>query len=490
MRSSIITVVNGTASNRANEHGRAAQVLCAPLALTVRAAGSIPQATCGLHAFLHNIRVHGSLLLLCFTVLFVSNAFAGAESSNPPAEHQSRRFLIVIETSRSMKRRLPGTEAALKTLLDSSLARELHPGDTLGMWTFNEELTKGKFPLQRWSSEKQASITALMLNSVRAQKFEKTARLASVMPALNSLVEASEDLTVILFADGTANIWGTPFDEPINKVFQQWREEEQRSRLPFVTVLRARDGKFVNFALAPAPWPVVIPPFKTDKPAAPSPVAPVAAVNPSADPPPHSPPVAAPRTNPPGRVMPQGTAARSSVVPTNLNALVWETNFQQKLFPDPPTLVFPSSSPALIVVGGSPGANQPTNQAPPPAVTAAAPPTPVASEPPANQAVPPPHPNAMVPVAVVVPPSDTNPAAIAAPPIVPAASALTNEVAAARPAAAEDSTAANPWFSRPAVQVTGFLLLAAVFGLALFFLRRSRSAPHISLITRSIGPKK
>jgi hypothetical protein len=54
---------------------------------------------------------------------------------------------------------------------------------------------------------------------------------------------------------------GTPFDDRINGVFKTWRTQQQDTRMPFVTMLRAYKGKLTDCSVNPAPWVVELPPL-------------------------------------------------------------------------------------------------------------------------------------------------------------------------------------------------------------------------------------
>src|SRR5690242_9100252 len=60
------------------------------------------------------------------------------------------RYLLILETSRSMDHRANGTLHAIERLLLSGIGGQLRAGDTLGIWTYNSTLFAGRFPLQYW----------------------------------------------------------------------------------------------------------------------------------------------------------------------------------------------------------------------------------------------------------------------------------------------------------------------------------------------------
>src|SRR2546422_960369 len=82
-------------------------------------------------------------------------------------------YLLILDTSRGMQRRSEGTLKAVQELLKSSFDGQVQPGDTIGMWTFNDQLHAGQFPLQQWSVENRSAIENRISEFVRTQKYVK-----------------------------------------------------------------------------------------------------------------------------------------------------------------------------------------------------------------------------------------------------------------------------------------------------------------------------
>jgi hypothetical protein len=187
-------------------------------------------------------------------------AFAATSQTNSPAAvFPSNRYLLVVETSRSMQKCVEGLTQSVRDVLGSALASQARQGDTLGVWIFNEDLSAGIFPLQHWSPDGQKEITERIVGFLKTQKFENSARLDKVIPALDRLAHNSSFLTVILICMGDQEIRGTPFDQRINDSFRTWRTQQTESGKPFLLALRAQGGRFVEFSMNPSPWPAELP---------------------------------------------------------------------------------------------------------------------------------------------------------------------------------------------------------------------------------------
>jgi hypothetical protein len=194
------------------------------------------------------------LWLFCWPALLVAQTNDLSGSRYPP-----NRYLLVVETSRAMQHRSDQMAQTIQELLGSALARQARRGDSLGVWTFNEDLYTGVLPLQEWTPEQQKPITERVVGFLRAQKFEKKSKLDKVLLPLSRLVRNLPFLTVILVCVGDEEVHGTPYDQRINDFFQNWRQQQLDARTPFVVVLRAQGGRFVDCSMNPTPWPVELP---------------------------------------------------------------------------------------------------------------------------------------------------------------------------------------------------------------------------------------
>lgn len=190
-------------------------------------------------------------LLLCPAVLV-------AQTNRPPL-FPANRYLLVVETSRAMLSRSEALVKAVQDLLNSALARQARPGDTLGVWTFDDQLHTGLIPLQQWAPGNQSTITERVTGLLRAEKFENKADFERLIPGLQHVLKTSPFLTVILVCSGEDEIHGTPFDERINDYFKSWHQQQVEARAPFVIALRAQSDRLVDYSMTAAPWPAELP---------------------------------------------------------------------------------------------------------------------------------------------------------------------------------------------------------------------------------------
>lgn len=176
-----------------------------------------------------------------------------------PVPPVSNRYLLVVETSRAMQQRLDGMLEVVADLFNSGMAGQLEPHDTIGVWTYDSEVHAGVFPLQDWSPTIRTNIGRSVQAFIRAQKPEKKPKFDKVMPMLQQVVRGSEYITVIIISSGEAPLHGTSFDTRINTFYSTWRSQQQKANMPFVAVLRAQKGQFVDCTVGAAPWHAELP---------------------------------------------------------------------------------------------------------------------------------------------------------------------------------------------------------------------------------------
>src|ERR1041384_1715699 len=174
------------------------------------------------------------LVLLLAMMAFWPGKIRG-QTNAATARTQENRWLLVVETSRSMQRRSEGTLQSIQQALASGMNGQLRRGDTLGIWTFNEQLYAGRFPLELWSPERKKEVSNRVLSFLQAQKYEKQGGLDKAIPALATLAKKSPFITIIVISDGLDDIHGTPFDTEINATYAKWRERQKQTRMPMIT---------------------------------------------------------------------------------------------------------------------------------------------------------------------------------------------------------------------------------------------------------------
>jgi len=201
-----------------------------------------------------------------FLALCLACQAAPAQTNQAPADPAARagdRYLLLFDTSSAMKRRAKAVEQTAHELIASGMYGQLQRGDTLGVWTFNEQLHVGLFPLQVWRPEDKEKIATQVVGFLKSQKYQNKARFDSpdMSGSLEQVVANSHTITVLLFSDGATPLQGTPFDADINSVYAEYRRVMQKSRTPFITVLRAKQGRIFAATANVAPWPVEFPPY-------------------------------------------------------------------------------------------------------------------------------------------------------------------------------------------------------------------------------------
>jgi hypothetical protein len=401
-------------------------------------------AACGKSSYRAEVVRRQIVIFLAIAVLLLPTLTFG-ESGN--------RWLMVFDTSSAMESRSKGTQDVVQDLLLSGMHGQLHPGDTIGIWTFSDKLHAGEAPLQVWSPDVSQMIARHTMQYLETLHYSKSANLTAVLTNVYALVDSSKFITIILFSDGDQSMKGTPFDDEINKQYKDNYKKQKKAGLPVITVLEAQRGSFTTNTVNFGPWPIEIP-------TVPVPPAPKRPVEPQAAP--------KPETAPPiifdGRKSQSATPDNTTLPANNVAELA------------PPTVTQPT---VAATPAETPSAVQPeTTQPAPPTVVAQSPP-PAATPPPTgviadNQSESKPA------AAPVLPPvaNQSEP-----PPSSPAETQ--SKPAASLPVETATSAASPNLLSTRNLAIVSVAFAALVCGLLLLAARNARKT-HASLITRSL----
>src|SRR5437899_2485902 len=70
-----------------------------------------------------------------------TDSIAAQQPSSGPTP--GNRYLVIVETSKAMKSRVEGVVQVAQDLIASGMDGQLQQGDTLGVWTLNNDLHTG-----------------------------------------------------------------------------------------------------------------------------------------------------------------------------------------------------------------------------------------------------------------------------------------------------------------------------------------------------------
>lgn len=259
-----------------------------------------------------------------YLLLLIISNFAGlsfsAELSTGSSTNLAReenRFLFVVETSLPMGRMSKAAAETVRELIGSGMQGQMQPGDTFGIWTFNEQLS-AEFPMQQWTPAGSEKFAQDAFDYLKKKRFEKKAVLLTVIKPLSPVIKSSRAITVILISGGKEPMSGTPFDQEINSVYPVYASELREAKLPFVTILVGRNGKWVAHSVNSSLGPIQIPnPPIVPVPVVLRPATNVATLLPSAA----TNPIAKPKPIVPNIIMAKPTVPNTivEVIPANTN---------------------------------------------------------------------------------------------------------------------------------------------------------------------------
>ena len=195
------------------------------------------------------------LYLLC-AALFVGlrvSVFAAPATTTPQKaalEKQEGRYLFLVETSQAMDADKITLRKSIRSIVESGLNGQMHYGDTIGLWTYNDKLNTD-FPMVMWRNEHVQDVESAIDFWMSKQKFVHRSDVSKALPLLQNIVKASQKLTIIWITTGNDHLTGLPFDKAIDELQKEFRESFRKQHIPFVTLLAVRKGGLADFTVNP-----------------------------------------------------------------------------------------------------------------------------------------------------------------------------------------------------------------------------------------------
>jgi hypothetical protein len=191
-------------------------------------------------------------------LLFVSAAELRPAPADGGPSMPSYRYLFLVDTSFSMRRQRQAVVSAMQEMVRGGFQWKVQPGETFGIWTFNEKVDTTSFTPQTWSSGGNEQMARLTANHMARQRFDKKPNWETAMNKVAEAIEHSDLLTLFILTDGQGPISGTPLDEALNALYKQHGRELQRLRRPFITTFMLVEGDILAWAVGAAGEPIEI----------------------------------------------------------------------------------------------------------------------------------------------------------------------------------------------------------------------------------------
>ena len=164
-------------------------------------------------------------------------------------DSSSARHIIIVDTSFSMVRRKQALYATVSNLFSSGLGGHIREGETVEMWTFNENIDSSSIPPRPWRQAEARDLATRAVNFLKNRRFAKRTRMTGLMERIIDTCQRAERFTVVLLSDGDTDVVGTPYDRSINLAYSDYGRAVRKARQTFATILRGREGGFLAWAV-------------------------------------------------------------------------------------------------------------------------------------------------------------------------------------------------------------------------------------------------
>jgi hypothetical protein len=187
---------------------------------------------------------------IVFILLTALSASWAAVTTAPRRGPEGNRFLFIVDTSSSMKRIEQAGRQVVFDLVNSGIEGRMQPGDTFGVWTFEDDVKGGVFPIQVWTPEKSSDLAGQVGRFLKEELGGRASRLDVAITNAERLVKSVRDVDIVIVTSS-----GTRFkpDETWAILEQNWKgrlEEAQKNKKAMVITLACRSGRMAQATVA------------------------------------------------------------------------------------------------------------------------------------------------------------------------------------------------------------------------------------------------
>jgi hypothetical protein len=188
--------------------------------------------------------------------LAITTAHSQAPSGSPG---EGNRFLFIVETSAAASKLEHGGRQAVFDLIFTGIAGQMKAGDTFGLWTFNDKVSAGVFPMQEWDPENNMELATQAGQYLKAQKYQNKARLDVAVKQLMPVVRAVKDLNIFIVSDPGTRLPDDPLGQGYGPENSKLAARARLAKQPLVTTLIVRNGGISNTLVTVGSEPIRLP---------------------------------------------------------------------------------------------------------------------------------------------------------------------------------------------------------------------------------------
>jgi hypothetical protein len=163
------------------------------------------------------------------------------------AEERIHQFLLVVDTSQSMRSREESLVRTVRALVQSGFNGQIEEGDIFGIWTFTSELHTNRFPAHLWEPRRRALHAEMAVQFISEEKFLGRTEFRSTAEELSRWVARQENALVLLISDGEDQIVGIPNDIEINNYIIPRRARARAAKRVFLISMLVRQGRITEW---------------------------------------------------------------------------------------------------------------------------------------------------------------------------------------------------------------------------------------------------
>lgn len=157
-------------------------------------------------------------------------------------------FLFIIESSLSMAPRKAAMVQMVRNMIVSGFEKQIQSGDSIDIWTYDEENRISGFPPQIWEEAESKRIAADAAQFVGLLEFNGRGHFEVVARDLEALLPNAKRLLIVLITDGNELLSGIPLDLDLNEFVANEKRRRPDPKQPFLISIATANGKYIQWS--------------------------------------------------------------------------------------------------------------------------------------------------------------------------------------------------------------------------------------------------
>jgi hypothetical protein len=186
-------------------------------------------------------------------------AALNSKGKDPEPARNSAKFLFLVDTSSTMNRYDHSGRQTVFDLIFTGIGKQMQSGDTFGLWTFNEQVSAGTFPMQIWDADQNLELATRTGVFLKNQHYTGKPHAEKAIETALALVKTVKDVNVFVITSGDSSLGTSDLEKTIKDLYQQKAVGARKKNLPIVLAFSTWKGEIGRAQVAISGEPIILP---------------------------------------------------------------------------------------------------------------------------------------------------------------------------------------------------------------------------------------